>query len=83
MAPRAKKTRRTPSLKVRAKRDPIGTAKTEVNKTGMLKYPIGAYVLGAIGGAGTAAALTQIPMVGNLLAVFAKKGANLSAMFKK
>ena len=83
MAPRAKKSRRTPSLKVRAKRDPIGTAKTEVNKTGALKYPIGAYVLGAIGRTGVAAALTQIPVVGNLLSVFAKKGANLTSAFKK
>ncbi len=83
MAPRAKGKRRTSSLKVRAKRDPIGTAKTEVNKTGLLKFPIGAYVLGAMGGAGTAVALTRIPVVGNLLAVFAKKGANLTSGFNK
>ena len=83
MVARKKTSRRTPSLKVRAKRDPIGTAKTEIGKTGMLKYPIGAYVLGAIGGAGTAAALTQIPVVGQLLSVFAKKGANLTSAFKK
>ena len=83
MAPRTKKTRRTPSLKVRAKRDPIGTTKTEINKTGLLKYPIGAYVIGAMGGVGAAAALTQIPVVGNLLSVFAKKGAMLTSAFKK
>jgi len=83
MAPRTRKTRRTSSLKVRAKRDPIGTTKTEINKTGLLKYPIGAYVIGAMGGVGAAAALTQIPVVGNLLSVFAKKGAMLTSAFKK
>ena len=81
--PARKKTTRKSSLKVRAKRDPIGTAKTEVNKTGLLKYPIGAYVLGAIGGAGTAMALDKIPVVGTLLSVFAKKGANLTSGFNK
>jgi len=81
--PAKAKPKRKSSLKVRAKRDPIGTAKTEVNKTGALKYPIGAYVLGAMGGAGTAVALAKIPVVGSLLAVFAKKGANLTSGFMK
>ena len=83
MAPRARKKTRKSSLKVRAKQDPILTAKQEINKTGVIKYPIGAYIIGAMGGAGAATALAQIPVVGNLLSVFAKKGANLTAAFKK
>ncbi len=83
MAPRARKTKRKSSLKVRVKQDPVLTAKQEINKTGALKYPIGAYIIGALGGAGAATAMTQIPIVGNLLSVFAKKGASLTASFKK
>ena len=83
MPARKSPKRRTSSLKVRAKRDPIGTAKTEVNKTGLLKYPIGAYVLGAIGGTAMAGALARIPAVGGVLSVMASKGAKLTSGFNK
>ena len=51
MPARKTKAPRKKALKTKLKQDPIGTMKGEVNKTGALKYPIGAYILGAIGGA--------------------------------
>ena len=84
MPPR-KQTRRksTPKLTTRLKKDPIGTAKAEVKKTGALQIPIGAYILGIIGGTGMAVALSRIPVVGGVLSVMAKKGANLSSKMSK
>ena len=81
--PARKKTTRKSSLKVRAKRDPIGTVKSEVKKTGALQYPIGAYVLGLMGGTGVAIALAKVPIVGAILSPFAKKGASLASKFTK
>jgi len=72
-----KKSRRTPSLKVRVKRDPIGTVKTEVNKTGWGKYIIGATLLGMFGGSQMASQMSNIPVVGGILSVAARKGASL------
>ena len=74
-----KKTRRrsTPKLSTRLKKDPIGTAKTEVNKTGLFKYVIGASVLGAIGGTAMAVQMRKIPIVGGILSVAASKGARM------
>jgi len=72
-----KKGRRASSLKVRVKRDPIGTVKTEINKTGWGKYIIGATLLGMFGGSQMASQMTKIPVVGGILSVAASKGARL------
>ena len=78
MAPRTKR-RASPKKKLgtRLKQDPISTVKTEVNKTGVFKYVIGAATLGAIGGSAMASQLRQIPFVGGVLSVAAQKGANM------
>ena len=78
MAARGRKgAPRKKALKTRLKQDPIGTTKTEVNKTGVFKYIIGATVLGAIGGTAMASQMRQIPIVGGILSVAANKGASM------
>jgi len=78
MAARGRK-RSPPKKKIttRLKQDPTGTIKSEVNKTGLFKYIIGAGVLGAVGGIGMATQLRQIPIVGGILSVAALKGARM------
>ena len=78
MAARGKR-RAAPKKKLttKLKQDPIGTAKTEVNKTGLFKYVIGAALLGVVGGSQMAGQLRQIPVVGGVLSVAAAKGASL------
>ena len=83
MAPRGKKTTRTSSLKVRAKRDPIGTAKAEVKKTGWGKYIIGSYLLGVVGGTAMAPQVKKLPIVGGILSVMTAKGARLLGSMNK
>ena len=83
MPARKTKAPRKKALKTKLKQDPIGTMKGEVNKTGALKYPIGAYILGAIGGAGIATALQRVPVVCGILSVMASKGAKLTSGFNK
>ena len=77
MAPRAKRAKPKPKLTTRLKKDPIGTTKSEVNKTGVFKYVIGAAVLGALGGQAMATQLRNIPIVGGVLSVAASKGASM------
>jgi len=72
---------RKQALKTRFKKDPIGTTKAEVKKTGPLQIPLAAYALGAIGGTGMAVALSRIPMIGGILQVMANKGAKLTSKF--
>jgi hypothetical protein len=83
MVQRKKGTPRKQSLKVRFKKDPIGTTKTEVKKTGALQIPIGAYALGVIGGSAMAVALARIPVIGGVLSVMASKGASLTSKMSK
>ena len=71
------------SLKTKLKQDPVGTAKAEVKKTGALQIPIGAYILGIMGGTGMAVALSKIPIVGGVMQVMANKGAKLASSMKK
>jgi len=83
MAGARKKTTRKSSLKVRAKRDPIGTAKTEINKTGWGKYVIGSYLLGVIGGTAMAPQVKKLPIVGGILSVMTAKGSRLLGSMSK
>jgi len=64
-------------LTTKLKQEPIGTIKSEVNKTGLFKYVIGAGLLGVMGGQQMASQLNQIPIVGGILSVAARKGATL------
>ena len=69
----APKKKLTTKLKI----DPIGTVNSEVKKTGLFKYVIGAALLGVVGGTQMAGQLRQIPIVGGVLSVAAAKGASL------
>ena len=77
MAARRKRAAPKKKLTTKLKQDPVSTIKSEVNKTGLFKYIIGAALLGVVGGTQMSSQLRQIPVVGGVLSVAASKGASL------